>query len=233
MLEWLLINLVNEDNLINFEFEDWGLIDYQEALKKQEDLVEEVKSGNQKNTIIFCSHHPIVTCGRNTQSDDVFSWKGKSLQVSRGGRATYHGPSQIVIYPIISIKEPRKKSGPNDVGFFLRDFENAIVKTLADFGINAQGKSFQENPKIGLVKEETGVWVKDKKIASLGLSVRHWITYHGAAINFSKDETAFQGINPCGFSSSVMTSVEEVLGLLPDRNYFLEKLKLELCEELT
>jgi lipoyl(octanoyl) transferase len=210
---------------MSFIFENWGSVDYLQALQKQEAYVEEVKLGHRKNTIIFCTHDPIVTLGRGTQVGDVFAWQGPIAEVSRGGRATYHGPSQIVIYPIISIKEGRKNAGPNDVGAFLRDFEEAIVSSLAEFGIIAQGKSYQKKRECEKLLEETGVWVKDKKIASLGLSIRHWITFHGAAINFNQDESAFQGMNPCGFHSSVMTSMEEQLGFLPDREILLSKLR--------
>lgn len=218
---------------MSFTFENWGSIDYLQALQKQEAYVEEVKSGQRNNTIVFCTHDPIVTLGRGTQVGDVFAWQGAIAEVSRGGRATYHGPSQIVIYPIISIKAARKNAGPNDIGAFLRDFENAIVSSLAEFGIIAQGKSYQKKRENEKLQEETGVWVKDKKIASLGLSVRHWITFHGAAINFNQDERAFQGMNPCGFHSSVMTSVEEQLGFVPDRKIVLNKLKEEIEKHLS
>jgi lipoyl(octanoyl) transferase len=219
---------------MSFIFESWGLVDYQQALQKQEAYVEEVKAGQRKNTIVFCTHNPIVTLGRNTQVGDVFAWQGAIAEVSRGGRATYHGPSQIVIYPIISIKEPRKNAGPNDVGAFLRDFEKAIVRVLADLGIASEGKSYHKKSENEQAREETGVWVKDKKIASLGLAIRHWITFHGAAINYKKDAEAFKGMNPCGFQSSVMTSVEELLGSnLPTQQTLIERLMLSLEEELS
>lgn len=217
---------------MSFIFENWGLVDYIQALKKQESYVEQINEEQRGDTIIFCTHNPIVTLGRGTQAGDVFAWDGPIAEVSRGGRATYHGPSQIVIYPIVSIKKSREKSGPNDVGAFLRDFENAIVKALSEFGIVAQGKSYQKKNIEDSPSEETGVWVKDRKLASLGLSIRHWVTFHGAAINFNKDENAFLGMKPCGFQSSVMTSIEELLGFVPDRKKLIEQLSLKLNEEL-
>jgi lipoyl(octanoyl) transferase len=219
--------------MMSFIFENWGLVDYQQALEKQESYVEEINEGQRRNTIVFCTHNPVVTLGRGTQEGDVFAWDGPTIQVSRGGRATYHGPSQVVVYPIVSIKEGRKKSGPNDVGAFLRDFEKAIILTLSDLGISAQGKSYQQRPRAEKATEETGVWVQNQKIASLGLAVRHWITFHGAAINIKKDRSAFLGIKPCGFQSSIMTSVEELLGFLPEPKFILERLEYRIEQEIS
>ncbi len=214
------------------KFEDWGLVKYSEALQKQELYVEEVKSQTRTSTVIFCSHPPIVTLGRSTQEGDLCGWTGEILNVNRGGRATYHGPSQLVIYPIISIKGTRNNSGPQDVGAFLRDFESAIVKVLKDININSTGKSYQPKSQNSDPSPETGVWVGDKKIASLGLAIRHWITYHGAAINVEYDNKAFIGLKPCGFDPSVMTSIEEQLGAPPDRLFLKDRLMIRLKEEL-
>lgn len=222
----------NESLKRPLQFEDWGAIDYQVALKRQELYVEEIKEKRRPDTIVFCTHPPVVTLGRSTKPGDVYAWDGAVVEVSRGGRATYHGPSQIVVYPIVSIKEARARSGPNDVGAFLRDFENAIVKTLGEFDIQSVGKSIQKRNGDEPVQEETGVWVDQRKIASLGLSVRHWITFHGAAINFTKDASAFRGMNPCGFQASVMISLEDLMPRLPDRNDFIQILKANLSQEL-
>lgn len=189
-------------------FEDWGLISYDEAMKKQLEYVEKLdqllSSGEQHpGFLIFCSHHAVVTTGRQTQPTDIFAWQGPVIEVSRGGRATYHGPSQIVVYPIFRIK---------DVRAYLRTLESAIVKTLGHYGIQAEGKTPQKMPGQQVETDETGVWIKNQKIASLGIAVKKWITYHGAAINFFNDPTAFTGINPCGFKTETMISVEKILG---------------------
>lgn len=215
---------------MSLNFENWGLIDYVEALKKQEQYVEQIKLGEKESTVILCSHPAVVTLGRATQSGDLCGWQGSVFEVSRGGRATYHGPSQLVVYPLISIKKPRKNSGPQDIGAFLRDFENAIVKTLGDLNIKSVGKSLQKKTDQSLGTQETGVWVQNKKIASLGLAIRHWITFHGAAINVEFDPKAFQGMKPCGFESSVMTSIEEQLGAIPDRQFIIDRLMNRLNE---
>jgi lipoyl(octanoyl) transferase len=213
-------------------FEDWGLVDYSEALRRQEAYVEEVYRGNRSATVVFCSHPPIVTKGRGTLAEDITDWTGAVAEINRGGRATYHGPSQIVIYPIISLQEGSEHRKARDVGSFLRQFEQAIVDVLGDLGIKAQGKSYQPKGTSEANKEETGVWVGNKKVASLGLSIRHWISFHGAALNVEFDPNAFKGLLPCGFQPSVMITVEELLGTSPDRTFIFDRLKIRLQERL-
>lgn len=213
-------------------FENWGLVDYNEALSKQELYVEDVRSGVRPPTIIFCSHPPIVTKGRGTLAEDITTWSGPVQEINRGGRATYHGPNQVVIYPIIPLTEESNQRRARDIGSFLRQFELAIVDVLADLGIKAQGKSYQPKDSIQKTQEETGVWVGNKKVASLGLSIRHWVSFHGAALNVDFDPLAFKGLLPCGFQPSVMTTVEELLGAPPDREFIIDRLKLRLHERL-
>lgn len=208
-------------------FEDWGLIDYDLALKKQIEYVDIVsQTENHPGFLIFCSHPEVVTVGRQTQPDDLFAWPGPVIEVSRGGRATYHGPSQVVVYPILNIKNARQSRGPQEVRGFLRDLEKSIVMTLKDFSIEAHGKT---SDKTEHSLEDTGVWVGDKKIASCGIAVKRWVTFHGAAINVKNDPRAFQGIHPCGYKSNVMTNVEQVLG----HDIDLEKFKFILKSNLT
>ncbi|MEQ1666241.1 MAG: octanoyltransferase, partial [Bdellovibrionales bacterium] len=112
------------------EFQDWGLINYQTALNKQLELVDLLhKNSAHPGFFIFCTHPPVVTTGRQTKPEDVFSWKGEIIEISRGGRATYHGPSQLVVYPILNLKNPRAGRGPQEVRGYLRAFEQAIVET--------------------------------------------------------------------------------------------------------
>lgn len=199
------IRMNSEENSLlknSFTVQDWGQIDYSLALKKQELLVEKIAEKNSFGVLVFCSHPPVVTLGRKTQKDDVFSWQGPVIEIARGGRATYHGPSQIVVYPIFNLNllnEPYRR----DIGHFLRGIEQALINSLQCFSIAGQAIAGEEN---------TGVWVKDKKIASIGIGVRKWISYHGAALNLDFDPKAFQGLNPCGFKSSQMTNIESELG---------------------
>jgi lipoyl(octanoyl) transferase len=194
------------------DFIDWGLIDYEEGLKRQEALVE-----NKKNTLVFCSHPPIVTLGRKAQASDVYDWQGPIKEISRGGKATYHGPSQLVVYPIINL------APDNDINKHLRTLEKAIIDTLKEYDIQASAKSGADF---------TGVWVNEQKIASIGVAVRHWMTFHGAAINLDEDPKAFWGMKPCGFSRDVMVSLEKLTGEKIDREKFKNLLKIRLLEIL-
>jgi len=204
------------------EFQDWGLIDYKTALNKQLALVEKVAEKKSQNAnhhanhpgfLIFCTHPHIVTLGRQTQPTDVFAWAGESVEISRGGRATYHGPSQLVIYPILNLKKARAGRGPQEIRGYLRALELTIIETLKEYSVNAKAES-----------ADTGVWVGSKKIASLGIAVKKWVTYHGAAINLDNDPLAFQGLNPCGFKSSTMICLETLLGKKINREEFGAKL---------
>ncbi len=215
------------------EFEDWGLIEYEQALARQLETLEEVSLRSRNDPgyfgkIIFCTHPPVVTKGRVTQEDDIFSWQGKIVEIQRGGRATYHGPSQVVVYPIVNISKARKSRTVNEIHGFLRDFEKAIIDTLSDFGIEAEGKSLHKKMNAEFGTEETGVWVGPQKVASLGLGIKKWITYHGAAVNLDFDANAFTGINPCGFRTSTMISIEQVLGKSLDRKLFCDQLQKNL-----
>jgi lipoyl(octanoyl) transferase len=200
---------------------DWGLIDYQQALDQQLQLVEEVITNpDHQGYIVFCSHPHVVTTGRQTKPEDIFAWPGPVVEISRGGRATYHGPSQVMVYPILNLKNPRAGRGAQEIRGYLRDLEKAIVETLKEFGIEAVGKTPQKKLDTDAETDETGVWVGRQKIASLGIAVKRWVTYHGAAINLDYDPEAFQGLNPCGFTSSTMTCVETVLSKKIERKNF-------------
>lgn len=205
------------------EIQDWGLIDYFESNKRQLELVERVHAENLPGIIVFCTHPEIVTLGRSTEEGDVFSWDGPVAEISRGGRATYHGPSQLVIYPIINLKhESRPANEQQNVAGHLRKLENGIINWLSSLSVKAEGKTLDlENRKPqqdykGNAVEETGVWVDGRKVASLGIAVKKWVTYHGAAINVFADKAAFRGMHPCGFSQSVMVSVEDLIGEKPN-----------------
>jgi lipoic acid synthetase len=197
--------------------EDWGLIEYSEALKRQEAYVEEVANGARQSTLVFCSHPPVVTTGRRTQPEEVEEWRGPIVAVSRGGKATYHGPNQIIVYPIIDLKKFKK-----DVTGLLRTLEQCVVSTLDAIGIEATGQN---------ASGETGVWVANKKIASLGIAIRHWVSYHGLALNGENDPNAFKGIKPCGLSRDAMTTVEALVQDRPS-SFTREQLQTALAHEL-
>lgn len=189
------------------KFEDWGLVEYKEACARQEELVERVAAGEEER-LIFCTHPPVVTLGRATTAEDLDGWTGSTIETSRGGRATYHGPSQIVIYPILDLRKSHGAFGERDIHLYLRALEDATVDGLKEIGLASP--EARDTPVGGI--SLTGVWCGKKKIASIGIAVRKWITYHGVAINILNDPQAHKGIRPCGFSPDVMTSVQAELG---------------------
>lgn len=206
--------------------QNWGLVPYQEALTRQLELVEQVSLNPEHGYIVFCKHPEVVTLGRSTKQGDVFAWDGELIEVSRGGRATYHGPSQIVIYPILSLKQKRRLIAPQEVVGYLRILENSLIEFLKIYDLSAIGKSLQKNKnETAQEKEETGVWIENQKIASLGIAVKKWVTYHGAAINIFKDPFAYRGMNPCGFNKSVMTSLEEKISSPLNEEVILNQLE--------
>lgn len=212
-----------------FDTLDLGLKDYLEALQIQEDQAKQIKAESlaapdgphRAGVLLFCKHPPVVTLGRKSSPEDVQGWQGQSYEIARGGKATYHGPSQLVLYPIINLADSRLPK-QRDLGWYLRILEESIVETLEQLGIESEGRSLRDTSGA-----ETGVWVNVehlpeavrlghhngwKKIASLGIGIRDWITFHGAAFNIHRDEKAFQGLRPCGFSPSVMVDLESLLG---------------------
>ncbi len=207
--------------------QDWGLVDYQEALRRQMDLVGLVHQELARETVILCSHPPVVTLGRGTRPGDVDGWSGELVEINRGGRATYHGPGQVVAYPVIDLNHRSR-----DLHKYLRTLEDAIVATLAAFGIRAQGRSLQAAAPGEEAVEATGVWIGSRKVASIGIGVRKWVTFHGLALNVARDATAFKGLKPCGFSPETMISMEEVLGTDPGREAVRDKLARELLARL-
>lgn len=210
------------------EFVDWGLIPYPEATEKQLQLVESVASGKSVDTIIFCTHPPVVTLGRSSTPEDLTGWQGDVFETSRGGRATYHGPEQLVIYPIINLTKERENLNPRDVHQYLRQLEQGLIGGLNEMGVKAEIRETKEIDSQGKELLMTGVWVGNQKLASIGIAVRKWVTYHGAALNLTQSETAFSGIQPCGFKKDTMTSLKSIQGAEPDLELIKNCLKSAL-----
>jgi len=219
-------------------FIEWGTVDYAIGVERQLQLVAARVQSDVSDTCIICTHPPVVTLGRGTREGDLLGWAGEVQESSRGGRATYHGPNQVVIYPIVKLDEtPRHKLKTRDLHGYLKQLELAIIFTLGEYGLLAQSSEERKKDEIarGMAdgREFRGVWINGKKIASLGIAVKRWVTYHGAAINLDHDPKAFTGINPCGFSVKTMTSIEEQLGHKVDRQEFINKLKKHLADQLS
>lgn len=214
----------------------WGLIDYQTALDRQIELAQKVFHDNLNGYLVVCTHPPVVTVGRKTQAGDIYAWNGSVIEVARGGRATYHGPNQIIVYPIINLKFERHQRKVQDVWGLIRAMENSMIQTLERYHIEAHGKSIESDNHVqradSQTNEETGVWVKHQKIASIGIGVKNWVSYHGLAINVEHDPNAFYGMNPCGFQNSIMTSLEAVLNKTVDRDEFQNLLIQDLLTYL-
>ncbi len=179
---------------------DCGHQEYTDCLRLQEELVERKLAGAAEDYLLLVTHSPVVTVGRSANRQDELTAEELAaegiqvVRVSRGGRLTYHGPGQIVGYPIIRLTGPQR-----DLHLYLRNLELAIISALGEYGIKAAG-----------VPEKTGVWVQGKKIAAIGVAVRSWITYHGFALNVSADLTRFSAFSPCGLAPEEVGSLESL-----------------------
>jgi len=172
------------------------------ALELQEEIVAQKRNDPRAaDTILLLEHDPVYTIGR---TPDQSSLRGRShlphpfFQINRGGQATYHGPGQLMGYPIIDLRRCGQ-----DLHKYLRWIEGLLIEFLSGFGIEAQRRE-------GL----TGVWVQQRKIASIGVGVRHWITMHGFALTVCGDLSPFDQITPCGISNVAMTSIQKETGRL-------------------
>jgi lipoyl(octanoyl) transferase len=181
-----------------------GRVAYEEALELQRQVARDRISGVlPQDVLLLVEHPPVVTLGRASKeknliaSPDFLRGKGVELfEVERGGDVTFHGPGQIVGYPIIDLKRHRL-----DLHWYLRKIEEALINTLADYDIVAE-----RNPSF------TGVWTNGRKIASIGVHARDWVTWHGFALNVTTDLSYFDLIVPCGIDGVVMTSIARELG---------------------
>ncbi|MCB9073297.1 MAG: lipoyl(octanoyl) transferase LipB [Bdellovibrionaceae bacterium] len=195
---------------------DWGFIPYKEAFDRQRELVDKILKGEEREQIIFCSHPPVVTLGRGTRDGDVFGWRGETVEVNRGGRATYHGPNQVIMYPLIYLGKPKvpflpKKIPVNDLHAYMRVLELSVLDVLKHFGLEGRAQPPLRQVGENEDKEATGVWINEKKIAAIGIGVKGWVTSHGVALNIWQDPEAFQGIYPCGFRVDQVISMEDLL----------------------
>lgn len=207
--------------------ENWGEVSYREAVSRQEEYVDQVGRELRRETLIFCTHPPVVTLGRGTKAGDVFGWTGESFEVSRGGRATYHGPSQSIVYPIVDLN-----SRGRDLHKFMRNLEDSVLEVLTSFGIDGVAHALQVEDGSTEAAPATGVWIDSKKIASIGIAARKWISYHGLALNIENDPQAFAGIKPCGFASGSVISMEEVMGEKPARATVESRLEIAILKRL-
>ena len=177
---------------------------YEDAHRLQSELLEQRIAGAISDQLLFTEHDPVITLGRGAPPQPESIAGVPVLAVERGGDATYHGPGQLVVYPIVRLDEGRR-----DLHRFLRDLEEVVIRMLAEFEVEGTRRP-------GL----TGVWVGDKKICSLGVAVRRWVTWHGFALNLRTDLAAFQSFRPCGLDPDVMTRLCDHAELPPGNLLF-------------
>ncbi|MEM2973374.1 MAG: lipoyl(octanoyl) transferase LipB [Candidatus Caldarchaeum sp.] len=177
-------------------FIDLGLADYVETHKLMLRLVERRSAGEIPDTVLLLEHPDVYTLGRRGLEENVLDRSLPVYRVERGGDATYHGPGQLVVYPIISLQENRL-----GVGELVKLLEDAVIMLLEEYGVSAVR-----------VEGKPGVWVGGRKIASIGMALKNWVSYHGLALNINTDLAKFRGIRPCGMDSETMTSLQALTG---------------------
>lgn len=177
------------------------LVEYKEGLKLQK-LYEEKSLNSKTDFLLLLEHYPVITIGKSGNNlnilfnEDALKNKGVSVyHTDRGGDVTYHGPGQLVGYPILNLRYYKK-----DVKWYVKSLEEVLIKVLNEYGIKAE-----------IIPKLIGVWVKNKKISSIGVRIRKWITTHGFALNVNNDLTPFSYIIPCGIKDVDITSMKEVL----------------------
>ena len=183
---------------------DLGVMPYAAALELQRDVARRVISSEiAEDVLLLVEHPPVVTLGRASReahllaSPELLRARGVELfEVERGGDVTFHGPGQLVGYPILDLKRHRQ-----DLHWYLRQMEESLIRTLAAHGIVGDRQAGQ-----------TGVWTAGRKIASIGVHAREWVTWHGFALNVSTDLSWFEFMVPCGIAGVTMTSLERELG---------------------
>lgn len=185
------------------DVQDWGRTEYRSAWAAQEALVNDRLAGTRGDTLIFTEHDPVYTYGVRPGAEkhlllDDAATAARGIAVvrtNRGGDITYHGPGQIVGYPIVDL------SARKDLHAYLRLLEQVLINTVGMLGLAAARRP-----------GKTGIWLATRKIAAIGVASRRWVTYHGFALNVSCDLAAFAGIVPCGITDGTVTSMEAELG---------------------
>jgi lipoyl(octanoyl) transferase len=184
---------------------DWGRTRHEAAWQRQKELVGRRIAGEIGDTLVFTEHEPVFTLGLRSGADRHIVWDQarreaagvEVVQTNRGGDVTYHGPGQIVGYPIVSLADRP------DLHAYLRFLEQVLINTLGNLGLAAARRP-----------EKTGIWLGTRKIAAIGVAVRRWVTYHGFALNADPELSHFAGIVPCGIAAAdgSVTSIAAELG---------------------
>lgn len=188
---------------MKIHYEDLGLIDYNKAWDLQKETLQKVISGEMPDTLYLLEHPNTYTLGKGADEKNLVADKNflesneiQVVRIDRGGDITYHGPGQLVGYPIINLNGVNKNSRR-----YIESIEEAIIKTCRYYGVEAG-----RNP------DHTGVWIDDRKICAIGIKLTRWVTSHGFAFNVNTDMNIFNGIIPCGITDKAVTSLEKEAG---------------------
>lgn len=196
-----------------------GLMEYEPALALQREFHADIADFRRPSTLILLEHQPVFTAGRRTLPEEMPHDGSRVIEVDRGGKITFHGPGQIVGYPIVLLKNP------NDVVGFVREIENALIEVCREFGVDAKRYC-----------ERSGVWLRDgkgdRKIAAIGIRVARGVTMHGFALNVDPDLTYFDRIIPCGISDAQVTSLSKELNRKIDASEVIPILERHMYEAL-
>jgi lipoyl(octanoyl) transferase len=193
-----------EKNAMVCNVERLGVVEYAQALRVQQEKVAQRKAGLIPDTLLLLQHPHVYTLGRNAKPEHLLLSRERlatlTVQVfetDRGGDITYHGPGQLVGYPILDLKKHRQ-----DIAWYMRSLEDVFIQFAADFGIRA-----------GRISGLTGVWVGDNKLVAMGVHISRWVTSHGFACNVNTDLHFFDWIVPCGLKHKGVTSLAKLLGM--------------------
>ena len=187
-----------ETQLDQIIIQDLGQRPYQEVWTYQKEIQAKRIAGEIEDTFLMVEHEPVYTLGKNANENHLLQSRDQSVDVfniERGGDITFHGPGQLVGYPILDLSNYKKS-----ISWYMRILEQIIIDTVSEFGIEAKR-----------IEGLTGVWVGDEKIAALGVRIRRWVTMHGFSINVNTDLTFYDGIIPCGIFDHGITSMEQLL----------------------
>ena len=183
---------------MNVHVRDLGLCAYDEVWNLQKEIQAQRIAGSSEDTLLLVEHEPVYTLGKNADKNHLLQHYPDNVQIfqiERGGDVTFHGPGQLVGYPILDLHNYKKS-----VNWYMRSLEQVIINTLLKYGIKGERK-----------EDLTGVWVKDKKIAAFGVRISRWVTMHGFALNVNTNMQYYEGIIPCGILEFGVTSMEKLL----------------------
>jgi lipoyl(octanoyl) transferase len=195
---------------------DLGRTDYAEADALMHRLLADIVAGEAGDHLILAEFEPVLTVGRGGEASGYAGLDLPVHEIARGGKATFHGPGQLVAYPLVKLPE-----GARDLHAYLHALEDALIRTVGDFGLEG-----------GRDPRNTGCWVGGRKVASIGVAVRKWTTYHGIALNVDTDLSWFRRFDPCGLEPEVMTTMAKELGEAPDLAAVKEALAKRIQEVL-